>query len=133
MPLKFINAHDLRPGTFAIIDGAPCVIKNIDISKTGKHGASKCRVEAVGIIDDKKRITVMPGSEKVTVPLIEKKRAQLLSLSENTASVMDTETYETLELPISPELVQEINERKDKVEHVEYWDIEGKKIIKRIL
>ena len=32
MTLKLVNAHDLRQGSFAMIDGAPCVIKNVDIS-----------------------------------------------------------------------------------------------------
>ena len=133
MPLKLVNATELRSGSFAIIDGAPCVIRNVDISKTGKHGASKCRIEAIGIIDDKKRITVMPGSERVAVPMVEKRRAQLLNLTNGTASVMDIETYETFEVPINEDLKSEIKERKDKVEQIEYWNIEGKKIVKRIL
>jgi len=133
MPLKLINATELRSGSFAIIDGAPCVVRNVDISKTGKHGASKCRIEAIGILDDKKRITVMPGSERVAVPMIDKRRAQLLNMNNGNATVMDIETYETLEIAIPEDIKNEIKERKDKVEQIEYWNVEGKKIIKRII
>ena len=131
MPLKLVNAHDLRQGSFAIIEGAPCIVKNVDISKTGKHGASKCRIEAIGIIDDKKRITVMPGAERVEVPMIEKKKAQVLSFNKSamTASIMDLESFETLDMPVVPDIADMIKEGSQ----VEYWDVEGQKIVKRML
>ena len=58
MAYKIINATEVRVGTAIIIDGAPCIVKSIDISKTGKHGHSKARIEAVGIIDNKKRVAL---------------------------------------------------------------------------
>ena len=130
MPLKLVDAHGLRQGSFAMIDGAPCVVKNVDISKTGKHGASKCRIEAIGIIDDKKRITVMPGAERVEVPMIEKRKAQILSLDKQNskASIMDLENFETIETLIASDLLETIKEN----DQVEYWNVEGTKIIKRI-
>jgi len=129
MVYKLVEATSLREGNYAIIDDAPCVIKKVDISKTGKHGASKVRVEAIGLIDGKKRIAVMPGHERVGVPLIEKRKAQVLSISEGKANVMDSETFETFDVDIEEEIKNEINEG----DNVEYWDIEGIKIIKRKL
>ncbi len=131
MSSKLVDATELRSGSFAIINEAPCVIKSVDISKTGKHGASKCRIEAIGILDDKKRITVMPGSERITVPMIEKKRAQVLSLNkqDSKASLMDLENFETIDSAIASDLLENITDGSQ----VEYWDVEGKKIIKRLL
>lgn len=131
MSLKLVDATELRQGSFAIINEAPCVVKSIDISKTGKHGASKCRIEAIGILDDKKRITVMPGSERVAVPMIEKKKAQVLNLNkqEAKASLMDLENFETVDSAIASDLLENITEGSQ----VEYWNVEGKKIIKRLL
>jgi len=60
--------------------------------------------------------------------MIEKKKAQVLNVSDTTASVMDLESYETIELPFLPELKEDLASEKK----VEYWDIEGKKIIMRI-
>jgi len=130
MPLKLVDAHSLRQGNFAIIDGAPCVVKNVDISKTGKHGSSKCRIEAIGVIDDKKRITVMPGAERVEVPIIEKRKAQVLSVNKqnSTASIMDLENFESIETLIASDILETIKES----DQVEYWNVEGTKIIKRI-
>ena len=129
MAFKLINAHDVKEGTSIIVDGAPCTARGNDISKTGKHGASKCRIECIGIIDGKKRIVAVPGHERFEVPLVEKKRAQILSVSGNTASVMDSESFETFDIPISEDIQSEVVEGKD----AEYWIIEGIKVIKRVI
>ena len=60
--------------------------------------------------------------------MIEKKRAQVLSVLESTASIMDLESYETIEIPFLPELKEKLAPEKQ----VEYWDIEGKKVIMRV-
>ncbi len=131
MTLKMITATELRLGSFVMINNIPCIVKKIDVSKTGKHGASKCRIEAVGLIDGKKRIPIMPGTQRVNVPMVDKRRAQFLNLNDGTVTIMDAETYETFEVAVSDEIKEEIKE-KGKLEQIEYWDIEGKKIIKRI-
>lgn len=129
MPLKLMNAHDLKEGTFIIVDGVSCTVKSVEISKTGKHGASKCRIEAIGLIDDKKRVILKPGGERLEVPMVEKKRGQVLNLLGEKASIMDVESYETMEVIISSEVKDTIKEGSQ----VEYWDIEGVKIIKRVV
>lgn len=127
---NWIDAYNVRVGTTISIDGVACSVKNIDISKSGKHGASKCRIEAIGVIDDKKRIVAVPGSERFEVPMIEKRRAQVLSFDKlkSTASVMDLENFETIEIPVAQDIVNEMQENRN----VEYWDVDGKKIIKRL-
>ena len=130
MVLKIINATEAKPGTNILIDGKPYTVRNVDISKTGKHGSSKCRIEAIGIIGEQKKILVVPGHERFEVPLVEKKKAQVLSLGDgNSISVMDLETFETMEVPCDAELKASIEEGSN----VEYWNIEGEKIVKRKL
>jgi translation initiation factor 5A len=131
MSSKLVDATELRVGTFAMINEAPCVVRSIDISKTGKHGASKCRIEAVGILDDKKRITVMPGAERVAIPMIDKRKGQVLSLDKQNmrASLMDLENFETIDSIISPDVIENIQDGTQR----EYWNVEGKNIIKRLM
>ena len=128
MVLRLIDAHSCKPGTTIMIDNAACTVRSNDISKTGKHGASKCRIEAIEIISGKKKIVAVPGDTRFDVPMIEKKKAQVLSVSENSASVMDLESYETLDILITEELAGKVAPEKQ----VEYWDIEGKKMIMRV-
>ena len=128
MAYKIIEATAAKVGTVIMLDGEACNVKNIDISKTGKHGHAKARIEAVGIIDKKKRVIAVPGHERFEVPLIEKKKAQVLSSTDATVTVMDLESYETLELPRG-----DFSEEVTDENQIEYWDIEGKKMIKRKL
>ena len=128
MVLRLINATDVKIGTAINIEGVPCITKNVDISKSGKHGASKCRIEAVGIVDNKKRIMAIPGHTRFEVPLIEKRKGQVLSKSGENFSLMDSESFETFDVPAVEEIKGEIKEGND----VEYWNVEGEKIIKKI-
>ncbi len=128
MVLKIIGATEAKPGTNIIIDGDPYTVKKVDISKTGKHGASKCRIEATGIISGQKKIIVAPGHERFEIPMVDKRKGQVLSVGER-ASIMDLESFETFDIEIPEELKSEI----DANSSVEYWDVEGRKIIKRKL
>ena len=128
MVLKIINATEAKVGTSILIDGEAFTVKKVDISKTGKHGASKCRIEAIGIISGQKKIMAVPGHERFEVPMIDKRKAQVLSLGDR-ISIMDLENFETFEIDCSEEIKSELEESST----VEYWDIEGQKLIKRKL
>ncbi|MEX2017104.1 MAG: translation initiation factor IF-5A [Candidatus Pacearchaeota archaeon] len=128
MVLKIISATEARPGTNILIDGEPYTVKKIDTSKTGKHGAAKCRIEASGIINNQKKIVAVPGHERFEVPMVDKRKAQVLSIGEK-ISVMDLENFENFEMDCDEEIKNELEDSST----VEYWDIEGRKIIKRKL
>ena len=132
MALKLITAHECRPGTTILVEGNACIAKSNDISKTGKHGASKCRIECVGVLDGKKRIVAVPGSERFEVPMIEKKKAQVLSINStgDMANVMDMENFETMDLSI----VEDARGTFNIEDQVEYMIVDEKvKVIKRKL
>ena len=129
MVYKWVEVTELKTGSYAIIDEAPCIIKKIDISKTGKHGHAKARIEAVGLIDDKKRIVVKTGHDKLGVPAIEKRRGQVLNFKNKEADSIQEliENYETIEVEVPEELKSSLSEGSQ----VEYWNVEGVNIIKR--
>lgn len=127
MAFKLIHATQARLGTTILIDGVACVIKSNDISKTGRHGHAKCRIEAVSVLDGKKKVFLIGGHDKLECPMISKKKAQVLSVIGEKVSIMDLESYETIELPIPEELKSEIKDG----DQIEYWNVEGVKIIKR--
>ena len=128
MDKKVTNAGSLKAGNYVIFDDVPCVVKNIDLSKTGKHGSMKCRIEVIGLIDNQKRIKIYPSSDKVDVPIVEKKDAQILSVHENKANVMDIENYETFDIIIPEDLKDQVKEGSQVV----YWIIMDQKIIKQV-
>jgi translation initiation factor 5A len=128
MAFKVVDAIELRDGGFILIEGEAYLIKNLEVSKTGKHGHSKCRFDAISVTDGKKKVIVVPGHERYEVPLIEKKKGQVLSINGDKASLMDLESFENFELTIPEEMKAELKDGQT----VEYWDVEGKKIIKRV-
>ena len=77
---QLLNATEIKPGMSFIVDGAAVTAKSIDISKTGKHGASKFRIEAEGILDGKKRIVTVPGHERFETPDVDKRRGQVMAV-----------------------------------------------------
>jgi translation initiation factor 5A len=128
MSIKFASATSLKKGSYIIMDGEPCRVSSVATSKPGKHGAAKSRVEGIGIIDDKKRTLLVPGGDEVEVPIIEKRNAQVLSVTGSKVSLMDAETYETLELEIPSELEGQLSEGNTVV----YWQVMHYKILKQL-
>jgi len=129
MLAKVIEATEMRVGTYLLLDGVAHQVKKMDISKTGKHGHAKVRFEAVSAFSGKKKVLVVPGHDKFEVPMIEKKNAQVLSISGAIASLMDSESFENIDLEIPEELQGSIKES----DNVEYWEIEGDKLLKRTI
>jgi len=125
---KLVSIGTLKKGDTLIIDGAPCKITDTATSRPGKHGHAKVNMMAVGLLDGKKRNLVLPGHDRVEVPIVEKKNAQVLSVSGNTANVMDMQTFETFDMDIPEELKGEI---KEGVE-VLYWVLMGMKTIRQV-
>ncbi len=128
MTTKPVSVGSLKPGSYIVLEGAACRVASIQTSRPGKHGHAKVRIEAVGLIDGKKRVTVMPGHDSVDSPIIEKKTAQVLSISGDVANVMDAETYETFDLKIPAEFKGSLAEGAS----VLYWKILDDKMMKQI-
>ncbi len=115
------EVRELKVGRYMLIDDAPCKIVEITMSKPGKHGEAKGRIVAIGIFDNQKRSVVYPVKHKVKVPIIEKKNAQVLSVANNEVQLMDSETFETFVVQVSPEEVENIKPGTE----VSYWEAMG--------
>jgi len=109
--------------------GEPCRITEYDTSKPGKHGSAKARIVAVGIYDGQKRPHVGPVSMQIHVPLIDKRSGQIISIVGSKIQVMDSETFETIDVDmIDEELGGTLEQGKD----IEYWNVIGRTKIMRI-
>ena len=128
MTTKFASAGTMKEGSNIVFEGVACRVSSIQISRPGKHGHAKVRIEAVGMLDDKKRIVVMPGHDNVEVPIIDKRTAQVLSVHGDMANLMDSETYETFDLKIPDELKDSVVEGVQII----YWNILNDRIMKQV-
>ena len=125
---KQSNVGSLKKGNYVIVDGIACTVKDIQTSRPGKHGHAKCRVEAVAMIGDQKKIILAPAHDRIDVPIITKHSAQVLSINKDLANVMDMESYESFDLKIPSELKSTVSEGKEIV----YWKILGEKVMKQL-
>ena len=121
------ECRELKVGRYVLIDDEPCKIMSISMSKLGKHGEAKARIEAIGIFDEQKRSVVHPMKHKVGVPMIDKRTAQILSLMGDVVQLMDMETYETFEIPIPEEFKGQLVPGSE----IQYLQAMGKKKITR--
>jgi translation initiation factor 5A len=126
--IMYASMKDIKPGRFLLIDGVPCRVVELDFSAPGKHGAAKVRVTAVGIFDNQKRTLLKPSNADIEVPIITKKKAQVVSISGPTVQLMDLESYETFELPIPDDMRESIKAGAE----VELIESMGKKAISRV-
>lgn len=107
------EVRTLKEGRYVIIDDEPCVIKSLSHSKPGKHGSAKARVDAVGIFDNQKRSIISPVTQKIYVPLVERKNGQVISISGDVVQLMDMGDYSTIELTLPDEYKDKIEVGKD--------------------
>ncbi|MCI4340572.1 MAG: translation initiation factor IF-5A, partial [Thermoplasmata archaeon] len=62
------EVRELKEGRYMLIEEEPCRILSIQMSKPGKHGEAKARIDAIGLFDGSKRSVVFPVKHKVQVP-----------------------------------------------------------------
>ncbi|MFO8133693.1 MAG: translation initiation factor IF-5A [Thermoplasmatota archaeon] len=120
-----VEVKDLKEGRYIIINDEPCRIVSMTTSKPGKHGEAKARIEAIGLFDGQKRSIVNPVRHKVNVPIIDKRRGQVISMSGGTAQLMDMETYETFTIDVPDEFQGKL----DNGQEVRYLTAMGRKKI----
>ena len=128
MATTVATIKNLKPGSFVLIEGSPCKVEKVEVSKTGKHGSSKARVEAMGLLDGRRRSLIGPGDEDVEVPILLKKKSQILATTGNKAQIMDMETYEVFELDIPEDMKETIKAGTE----TNYFEIVGIKTLRQL-
>ena len=129
--VKLSHPVAMKPGSYLLIDGSPCVVKDTSTSRPGKHGHAKVRIKATDIFTGSTKEVVKPGHDTIEVPIILKKNGQVLSISGDFVELMDMETFET----VSAELKLADEEIRDKIspgQTVLFWHVMNKIIIKQI-
>ena len=109
--------------------GEPCRIVEYDTSKPGKHGSAKARIVGQGVFDGQKRPHVGPVSMQIHIPLINKKIGQIISMNGDVVQIMDSESFETIDVSLVDD---EVKGKLSNGDNVEYWVVMDKTKIMRI-
>lgn len=119
---------EMRVGSYLMIDDIVCRVVDIETSSPGKHGSAKMRVTGIGLFDGQKKSLIGPSSATAEVPVLKKKKAQVVSVTETTAQLMDNETFEVFEVPITEEFKGKLEAGKE----VETIEAMGRKALSRV-
>ena len=128
--VKPIKAGQVKTGYYIIHNDDVYLVRDIEKSKSGKHGHAKSRMKIESVFTGSKTEIAIPADTKLLSPIIDKRIAQIISLGGDSIQLMDLETYDTFEasLPTEEELKKLIVEGAE----VEYWNVIGKRKIMRV-
>lgn len=124
----FAVAKELREGKYVLIDDIPCKVVEIESSKPGKHGAAKMRITGIGVFEGQKKTLLTPGDADVDVPIIERKNVMILSVSGNSAQVMDQQSNEVYDIAVPEDMLSAAQPGKE----AEIIEAMGRKKMERI-
>jgi translation initiation factor 5A len=124
----FGQMGDLKVGKYVIADEHPCRVVSIDKSKPGKHGAAKMNVVCISLNDSSKHSLLKPSDGDVEIPIVKRRRGQIVSVSGDSAQLMDLESYETFETSVPEDMRSELEVGKE----IQYMDVMGRRLILRL-
>ena len=113
-----IEIKRLKPGHYIIHKEQPHRVLKNQIVVTGTHSHTKNKLELQNMLNDKYETLTFPPHEHMDNVDIIRKKAQLLSMQENLAQIMDLVSYETFNAAIkdgSDDL-----EEGDEVSYIEF-------------
>jgi len=121
-----VEAGKLRGGSFVMIDGEPCEVRDVSKSSPGKHGSAKAKIKARGLFDEKDRHLTKPADTMMMSPDLDKKEGQVVSIDGSIAQVMDMDSYETEEMEIPEDF------DAGEGDTINYWVIDDRKLFKGV-
>jgi len=124
----FAQMNELKVGKYVIVDDVACRVVSMDKSKPGKHGAAKMRVEAIGLFDNVRHSLMKSTDADVEVPIVIRKRAQVVSVSGTTAQLMDMASFEMFEVEVPEEMRPEVESGRE----IQYMEVMGAQLLLRV-
>lgn len=97
-----VEAGQIRKGGYIMIKGKPCKVRDVSVSKTGKHGHAKCKFSAVDIFTGNTCEELCPSTHSIDVPVVNKKDWIISGIQDETYVLLmddDGEMREDLQLP----------------------------------
>jgi elongation factor P len=95
-----MQVNDLRPGTTFLYEGNIFVVIDQSFSKTGRQ-QGKVTVKVKNLRTGARVEIIFTGGDKIGKAMIERKDMQYLYNDGNDAYLMDTETYEQVQIPMA--------------------------------
>merc|ERR1712188_129097 len=85
-----VEAGQIRKGGYIMIKGKACKVKDVSVSKTGKHGHAKCKFAASDIFTGATCEELCPSTHSIDVPVVTKSDWQIQGLQDKTDDDVNT-------------------------------------------
>merc|ERR1712138_243820 len=92
-----VEAGQIRKGGYIMIKGKPCKVKDVSVSKTGKHGHAKCKFAASDIFTGNTCEELCPSTHSIDVPVVTKSDWQIQGLQDETYVLLIKEYVEAVD------------------------------------
>jgi len=106
------TAEDLKKGEFILINNAIFKITRKEVVAVGTHSHSKTKIYVQPIEGGGEKNYIYNHQDRVEMPEIENRVGQIISVGTNSLQVMDTKTYETVEVLANPDILQKAEDGK---------------------
>merc|ERR1712153_276234 len=99
--IETADAGSIRKGGYIMIKGKACKVKDVSVSKTGKHGHAKCKFAASDIFTGATCEELCPSTHAIDQPFVTKKDYSIMGIEGDYLNLMDEEgeMLEDLQLP----------------------------------
>merc|ERR1739848_283304 len=96
-----VEAGQIRKGGYIMVKGKACKVKDVSVSKTGKHGHAKCKFAASDIFTGATCEELCPSTHSIDVPVVTKSNWMITGLEGDYVMLMNDEgdMREDLQLP----------------------------------
>merc|ERR1711985_213797 len=78
-----VEAGQIRKGGYIMVKGKACKVKDVSVSKTGKHGHAKCKFSASCIFTGATCEELCPSTHSIAVPFVKKSDFQDMGMKED--------------------------------------------------
>merc|ERR1719454_1274133 len=86
-----VEAGQIRKGGYIMIKGKPCKVRDVSVSKTGKHGHAKCKFSAVDIFTGNTCEELCPSTHSIDIPVVTKTNWMITGLEGDYVLLMNDE------------------------------------------
>merc|ERR1711907_562789 len=84
-----VEAGQIRKGGYIMIKGSACKVRDVSVSKTGKHGHAKCKFSASDIFSGATCEELCPSSHSIDQPFVTKKDWSVMGMDDTYLELMD--------------------------------------------
>jgi translation initiation factor 5A len=119
-----VSADDLKKGMFILQNKEIYNILRKEVVVCGTHSHSKTKIFARPLLGGGERNFLFAHKDKVEVPDVENRIGQVIAIGDGALTVMDTRSYDTLDIEANADLISNAIEG----EKVFFFTYQGKSV-----